>query len=250
MTEILSKSEKVHSISSLCNSLNNLQINLRISTLQPTKSDDIEEEIRQTTLRNITNIEEGNSNLFSSEQKQGNLCGIYNFVTGQLVNDNYDVSKGIPKLLTKNIWKIKLKSGQNLMDLSGTLLLPHNVKEILSVTSTDPKTIPVYDDHYMWLLNPENMELLPTKDGIDLSIFPFNGKDYGNVPLFKYKNFTFKVKPEGNRMELYVTPPQGAGYSKEIENEIRSLIFKQESQIKENFNKVFNMINNFYNNND
>ena len=51
-------------------------------------------------------------------------------------------------------------------------------------------------------------------------------------------------------MELYVTPPQGEGYNREIENEIRSMIFKQELQIRENFNRVFNMINNFYKDKD
>ena len=109
MTEILSKSEKVHSISSLCNSLNNLQINLRISTLQPTKSDDIEEEIRQTTLRNITNIEEGNSNLFSSEQKQGNLNLItaveYNKINKvkQILSDKLNKKKELDSLNEEGI---------------------------------------------------------------------------------------------------------------------------------------------------
>ncbi len=109
MTEILSLSEKVHSISSLCNSQNNIQINLRISTLQPTKSNDIEEEMRHTTLRNITNIEEGNSNLFSSEKKQGNLNLItaveYNKINKvkQILSDKLNKKKELDSLNEEGI---------------------------------------------------------------------------------------------------------------------------------------------------
>ena len=67
MIESLSKSEKLNSIYSLCD--NNVNINLRISTLQPIKSNDFQEENIQTTLKNLTNIEEGNSNINSKEKK-------------------------------------------------------------------------------------------------------------------------------------------------------------------------------------
>ena len=128
MTEILSKSEKVHSISSLCNSLNNLQINLRISTLQPTKSDDIEEEIRQTTLRNITNIEEGNSNLFSSEQKQGNLNLItaveYNKINKvkQILSDKLNKKKELDSLNEEGISSLHIAIIKGNFDMVKILL--------------------------------------------------------------------------------------------------------------------------------
>lgn len=185
------------------------------------------------------------------EQKPKNVCNIYNFVTGELVYENYNIGKGTPKMLIAGgnwepRWRVCSDNGYNIIGTDGKPLLPHDVTEILNTTSTNPPTIPVVDKNRMWLLDPD-LNMYPTKDGIDLDVFRFVGTEYSNCPEFEYKGFRFKIKPENGSFDnLYVTPPQGRGYSKEIENEIRSLLFKRQAEIRESFNRVFNMINNFY----
>lgn len=97
MRETLSKSDKIHSISSLYN--NDININLRLNTLQPTKSNDLEEDNIQTTLKNLTNIEEGNSNIFSIEKQQSNI----NLITAV----EYNKINIVREILSNNINKKK-----------------------------------------------------------------------------------------------------------------------------------------------
>ena len=182
------------------------------------------------------------------EQKQAKVCNIYNFVTGEKMVDNYDYTLGRPaKLMYEmDIWEIKCDNGENLINRNGKLLLPRNVDAILDASKTDPKLIPLRDNNHMWFLNPQNMELLPTKEGIDLSVFPPNGgTTYHGMPFFEYKGTPFSFLTEGGILKICV-----ASDDPNIKAEIESIIFRQQAAIRESFNRVLDMINNFYKDKD
>lgn len=183
------------------------------------------------------------------EQGRTDVCNVYNFVTGKLVFPNYRVREGAPKQIVysgRNIYKVTNSDKKcNLIDNDGNIILPKNVDHVLPATETNPILIPIIDGNRLWLMDT-NETLYPTKEGIDLDVFQFDGTEYSKLPKFKYKGYEFKIKPENGKFELYCVPPQGQGYNQEIENEIRSLLFKQQAAIRESFNRVFNMINNFY----
>lgn len=182
------------------------------------------------------------------EQKQAKVCNIYNFVTGEKMVDNYNYGLGRPARLVygMDIWEIKCDGGENLINRNGKLLLPRNVDAILDASATEPILIPLRDNNHMWFLNPQNMELLPTKEGIDLSVFPLNGgKNYYEMPFFEYKGTPFSFFTEGGILKIGV-----ASDDPNIKNEIESIIFRQQASIRESFNRVLNMINNFYKDKD
>lgn len=185
--------------------------------------------------------------LATQEQLKNRVCSIYNFITGESVCDDYDINFKYPKQIFENAYKIKRGDGKyNLINGDGNILLPKNVDFMGdSYVSAKPKFLVIADGLKMWFIDNE-MNLYPTKNGIDLSQVQSVGVDFAGRPMFKYKGCDFYLTLENGHPQLYFTN----GYSEQMEREIESIIFSEKAQIRENFRKVFGMINNFYNDKD
>lgn len=185
--------------------------------------------------------------LQKKEQKDANTANIYNYETGHLVCENYNIAFGRPRQYPWDMWLVSRGDKFNFITKNGSLLLPKYVDFIYNPTETRPVMIPIIDNNKLWLLD-EHFDLLPTKDGIDLNVFGLEERvDYCKRPVLTYKGMKITLSPSSaDKIKLLINPTAGFAYDDSTANEIQSLIFKQQAAIRESFIKTLDMLNNFY----
>ena len=141
--------------------------------------------------------------------------------------------------------------GYNILTFGGKFLLPKNV-EMVRVVNTDwtdmSGWVAIEDDSRIWFLDITTMKFLPNKEGIDLRYFKnfsWGGKGFS----FTYKDVTLYIGLKHNELDVEALNNSSPSVAQAVE-EVKALINREATQIRENFKKTLDMINNFYKDKD
>jgi hypothetical protein len=211
-----------------------------------------EDEFTQYGIPNLTNGNMVRSNLCYGRRRDQEFgyCGIYNFITGECVVENYRFGNGKMKELGEGLNIIMLDDGYNILDINGRAMFPHNVDKIFPLPADRCKTLPIVDGGKLWFMNLSdgNMNLLPN-DGIDIRKFEMlKNATYLGFPLFRYKGREFSIEFGNGQLHVFLqySPDGNSVETANVMDEIKSIVLKQHAEIRESFNRILNKINNAF----